>query len=355
MARASKQKETVETLISEVVLRFLEGENEGVEIRVNPPRELTIGRSEDCDIFLGEKKISRRHCKLLAKPDRVRLKDLQSTNGTFVNKRKVIEAELESDDTVQVGTTVIKVSIYYQKEVSMPEVPAQEQDLDLSSLEEVPDVSGSKEKPPEVATLETEMAQDIEEPLESEKVEEDKSRALSGNLSAMGLADLLQNLSQNQKSGVLQLRSKREGEIIVVDGKIVSAQVGQARGQKALYRMLSWNEGEFELAPLPDSFDPNSVEDPITDTVETLLMEGFRQFDELEKIRKSLPTTETKLRLKPKFKAPLSKLHPRVLDVLQLVINEGTLETVLDLSPYSDLETSKIVFYLLKKEYIVSE
>ncbi len=134
----------------------------------------------------------------------------------------------------------------------------------------------------------------------------------------------------------------------------MDAEIGRVEGLKALYRMLGWNKGEFELHPLPASFDTDKIKNPVGESTETLLMEGFRQYDELEKIRKSLPALSVSLRLKPKFSAPLSKLHPRVLDVFQLILNEGKFETVMDQSPFSDLETAKIVFYLLKKEYIVS-
>ncbi len=41
--------------------------------------------------------------------------------------------------------------------------------------------------------------------------------------------------------------------------------------------------------------------------------------------------------------------------MLQVVINEDGFDDVLDLSPISDLETCKVVFYLLKKEYIVTD
>jgi len=135
----------------------------------------------------------------------------------------------------------------------------------------------------------------------------------------------------------------------------VAAEVREAKGTKALFRMLGWNEGEFELLPLPDDFDAKAVDELIDGSVETLLMEGFRQFDELQKIKKGLPELSAKLKMKPQFTAPLSKLHPRVLDVLQVILNETEYEAVLDHSSLSDLETSKVVFYLLKKKYIVAE
>ncbi|HLG20921.1 MAG TPA: DUF4388 domain-containing protein [Bdellovibrionota bacterium] len=360
----TKQKAAVEMVVGEVVLRFLEGENEGVEIRVSPPRQLTVGRSEECDIFLGEKKISRKHCQLTVSSDGVLIRDLQSTNGTLLNGKKISEAAVESDDKIKVGTSVFQVTIHADKQVVHEGASPRRDALGLGheprprgsepeafSLEN--ESSGVMEEPKESFSLEMERPVEASEP--PPPVEEKKPKPLSGNLSAMGLADLLQNLSQNRKSGILRLTSNRVGKLWISEGRIVAAEVGSVKGTKAIYRMLGWNEGEFELLPMPEDFKIDRLEQPVTESTESLLMEGFRQFDELEKLRKGLPPPHSKLTLRSKFAAPLSKLHPRVLDVLQVVLNEGTLQAVLDASPFNDLETSKIVFYLLKKEYIASD
>lgn len=372
MPGGSKQAKVVDETVGEVVLRFLEGENEGVEIRVNPPRELTIGRSEECDIFLGEKKISRKHCRVLVATDGVKAQDLQSTNGSFVNKKKIVEVSLKDGDKLQIGTTIIQVSISRERQVSasIKEISVSkthdEEPMEAIPLAEIPEPLKVMDEEPEVevdspsgvidsgieSAFDMEPSAEILNPKPEAKPE--KGKPLSGNLSAMGLADLLQSLAQNRKSGVLHLRSTREGRITVAEGRVLGAEVGRVDGLKAIYRMLGWNEGEFELHPLPPSFDPDGIKNLITDSTESLLMEGFRQFDELEKIRKGLPQISASLKLKPKFTSPLSKLHPRVLDVLQLILNEGRFEAVMDQSAFSDLETAKIVFYLLKKEYVVA-
>jgi pSer/pThr/pTyr-binding forkhead associated (FHA) protein len=351
--------EAGDVVIGEVLLRFLDGENEGVEIRVNPPRELTIGRSEECDIFLGEKKISRKHCRVVVNEKGVKALDLQSTNGTFVNKKKIVEADLKGGDKLQIGTTVIEITIERQKKAA---ISVEETLSGARAEEKVESVPAFKAREPMAETV---AEQEIDSPsgaldagldsaFDLEKSDPKPAKPLSGNLSAMGLADLLQNLAQNRKSGVLRIRSSHDGAITVSEGKVIGAEVGPVSGVKALYRMLGWNEGEFELHPLPSAFDPAKIRNPIRDSTETLLMEGFRQFDELEKIRKGLPKLSVTLRLKVGSSAPLSKLHPRVLDILQLVMNGGTFESVMNESPFSDLETGKIVFYLLKKGYIVA-
>jgi pSer/pThr/pTyr-binding forkhead associated (FHA) protein len=67
-------------------------------------RDVTvIGRREDCDFRIPLGEVSRKHCRLLRDGQRVRVEDLGSSNGTFVNGRRVQEAELHAGDTLQVG------------------------------------------------------------------------------------------------------------------------------------------------------------------------------------------------------------------------------------------------------------
>ena len=367
--------------ISEVVLHFQEGENEGVEIRVSPPRELSVGRSEECDIFLGEKKVSRNHCRILVSKDEVRIHDLQSTNGTFLNSKKVTKNTIQTEDKIRIGTNVIRVVIDTEaasdaREVSEtvakksppPKPKAAKKKSVVKKTEPVEILESSHRAidlvDPDEVSEEINIVPVAEEldPAELDLSEAQpslltntKTKTLSGNLSAMGLADLLQNLAQNRQSGKLKIQSDVLGIIYIQTGEVVGSELGKVTGLKALYRMLGWTKGEFTFSELPDGFDASSLENGISEPVETLLMEGYRQFDELEKLSKGLPSRDAKLDLKPGFTAPLSKLHPRVLDILQVVINEKTFGDVLDKSALSDLETAKVIFYLVKKEYIAAK
>ncbi len=64
-----------------------------------------IGRSPDCDVFLDDVTVSRKHAELVRNDERFTIKDLGSLNGTFVNRRRIEadETEIEDDDEVQIG------------------------------------------------------------------------------------------------------------------------------------------------------------------------------------------------------------------------------------------------------------
>jgi hypothetical protein len=62
-----------------------------------------IGRSPECDVFLDDVTVSRRHAELLREGDTFTIRDLGSLNGTYVNRRRIESAVLEDDDEVQIG------------------------------------------------------------------------------------------------------------------------------------------------------------------------------------------------------------------------------------------------------------
>jgi hypothetical protein len=62
-----------------------------------------IGRSPECDVFLDDVTVSRRHAEITVGDAGVTIRDLGSLNGTFVNRRRIDESPLEDDDEVQVG------------------------------------------------------------------------------------------------------------------------------------------------------------------------------------------------------------------------------------------------------------
>jgi hypothetical protein len=63
----------------------------------------TVGRSPECDVFLDDVTVSRRHAVVLRQGDRFVIEDQGSLNGTFLNRRRIESAELSDDDELQIG------------------------------------------------------------------------------------------------------------------------------------------------------------------------------------------------------------------------------------------------------------
>ena len=71
-----------------------------------------IGRSREAHLFLPDDRyFSRNHCLLEINPPRSFLRDLNSTNGTFVNGRRVTDASLNDGDHIQCGETILLVEV----------------------------------------------------------------------------------------------------------------------------------------------------------------------------------------------------------------------------------------------------
>ena len=69
-----------------------------------PEGELTtIGRSPDCDIFLDDVTVSRKHAALVRKNGDLFIEDQGSLNGTFLNRKRIESALLENGDELQIG------------------------------------------------------------------------------------------------------------------------------------------------------------------------------------------------------------------------------------------------------------
>jgi len=70
----------------------------------------TIGRSTGAEFILDAALVSRLHCQLTASVESLQVKDLDSTNGTFVNGKRVQTADLTDGDRLGVGRFELVVS-----------------------------------------------------------------------------------------------------------------------------------------------------------------------------------------------------------------------------------------------------
>ncbi len=70
-----------------------------------------VGQSPVCELRLNDPQVSRRHLALELRGGALRVQDLGSTNGTFVDRVKVLEADLTGDEMLRIGSTVLRVEL----------------------------------------------------------------------------------------------------------------------------------------------------------------------------------------------------------------------------------------------------
>jgi pSer/pThr/pTyr-binding forkhead associated (FHA) protein len=86
------------------ILRTITDDMPERTFRVLPGSVRTIGRAAGADFIVDAALVSRVHCRVTALADgQLEIRDLESTNGTFVNGERVAAARLSSGDRLQVG------------------------------------------------------------------------------------------------------------------------------------------------------------------------------------------------------------------------------------------------------------
>jgi len=92
-----------------IALSVIAGPSRGLVYSVEKPR-VVVGRA-DADIVINDKEISRWHCAIEIKGDVIRLRHMDSTNGTYFADERVRVAELQHLSEFRIGTSVILVSV----------------------------------------------------------------------------------------------------------------------------------------------------------------------------------------------------------------------------------------------------
>jgi hypothetical protein len=82
-----------------------------------------IGRGSDADITISDAGTSRRHVEILWDGERAMVRDMNSTNGTLLEGRKVVEAALAPDSTITIGRTDIVFRVVAQAVPPKPPMP----------------------------------------------------------------------------------------------------------------------------------------------------------------------------------------------------------------------------------------
>ncbi|MDP3152498.1 MAG: FHA domain-containing protein [Archangium sp.] len=298
-------------------LKFISGKYQGGEFPLKGDKQLIIGRSSELDIVLVEDMVSRKHAKITLSGGKITIEDLGSTNGTFVNGEKVKTSRLKEGDRILVGTSILKL------------VKAGANAVELSDAQ---------------------VKQNLEQVAVVQSQRQTKT-AMTGKIEEVPLPDLLQLFHTSKKNGVLVVNNQQEAKIYLRQGKVYYAVINDNHDlgpQKSFNRIITWEIGEFELRP-PDN---QEFMTELDESTEHLLMDALRQLDELRRIQGSLPPMDETLTISVPLQPALRDLSPEELDVLQLVINWGSLQGVFDNASQDDVAIATTVAALLERGYL---
>jgi len=129
------------------VLRAKTGSISGQAFPIPASGRAILGRSQNCDIVIPGTHVSRQHAELYFQSGKLHVKDLGSSNGTFVNRKKVEDTVVAAGDEIRFDTLV------FQVEAPASAAPAAEESGDSTMFR--PAVSAPAAKPaprPEAAT-----------------------------------------------------------------------------------------------------------------------------------------------------------------------------------------------------------
>jgi CheY-like chemotaxis protein len=176
---------------------------------------------------------------------------------------------------------------------------------------------------------------------------------MAGKLTQVPLADVLQLLHLNQRSGTLEVtrrlpgRREERGQITLHDGDAIQAQAGLVSGEKALFRLLSWDEGSF-------AFNPGlvGVSASITAPTRALLLEGARHVDEWSRARNKLPGLDAQVRLRVKSGELPNVVQPLTQEVLLLLEIYDRVGDVVDHCTYPDYQVLRTLHTLIQRNVV---
>ena len=173
----------------------------------------------------------------------------------------------------------------------------------------------------------------------------------AGRVADMPVVDIIQTIEVSRKSGVIQFAGPhgRQAAIYFRDGKVIDAEAGTLSAEDAVYRLLTWNDGEFEVV-----FRTVRRRDVITTSSQGLLMEGMRRLDEWSRLLEQLPPLSHRFEIDVgELSARLGEIPDEHNQILRLFDGKRTLMEVIDGSDVGDLECLQAVSKLYFEDLLI--
>ncbi len=174
--------------------------------------------------------------------------------------------------------------------------------------------------------------------------------SFEGNLSDITMIDLLQTIEQEMRTGTIRIeRNHRDGFVYFREGNILDATCGKLQGEEALYRLMLWPDGKFEVRYHDNVDRADHIEKDSGD----LLIEGIQRLEKWNDLIDDVPELgkifEADYHSLPDL---LERLPEEAGRVVRLFDGLRNLRDVIDDSPFDDVTTLQIVSRLFQEDVL---
>ena len=279
---------------------------------------VAIGRHHTNDIQLRSNRVSNYHVEILNDADELLIRDMGSTNGTYVNDESVRRQRLETGDLIRIGSFELNVTL----------VPRRRRKTKLASPFRVGTVGNIL--PYQSAVSATQLT------VSPERID-------------TTLPDLLLQLATHGMTAMIVIRNQSgDGRLYLNDGQIVHCQAGNVRKEKALHRVLGIQKGRYEIFGFPTDA---TVPTTIGGQTEPIILEAMQQIEALERLTSKLPPLVYEIGLNDTCEVAVNILNGAELGIYEYLIRYQTIVRVMEESELTDFQVLRHIHSLLARGF----
>lgn len=278
---------------------------------------VAVGRHHTNDVQLRSNRVSSYHAEILNEVDGLVIRDMGSTNGTYVNDESVRRHPLKTGDRIRIGNFQITVRL----------VPRHREAAELDN-------------PFAVGTIGNIM------PFQKDGT--DNVTGAPESLDAT-LPDLLMQLAAHNITAMLVVHNKSEaGRIYLREGQICHCEFGSLRKDKALHRLMAQQKGRYEIREFPAD---ESVPTTIAGQTDLVVLEAMQQIEALERLTTQLPPLVYELALNEECSSAVNTLSPDELQIYEYLVRYQSMVKVMEESPFTDFNVLRTIHLLLARGF----
>lgn len=279
---------------------------------------VSVGRHHANDVQLRSSRVSNYHAEILNEVDGLMLRDMGSTNGTYVNDESIRLQRIVTGDRLRIGNFQITVRLIPRGRV-------------------VSEIAN----PFAVGTIGNILP--FQRHVSATHLTVSRERLDST------LPDLLLALGAHATTAMVLIRNQNDvGRIFVRDGLIVHCEAGSVRKAKALHRILAQQKGRYEVLEFPAD---TSVPTTIAGQTELIVLEAMQQIEALERLTTQLPPLIYEIVINEECSKAVNTLTPDELEVYQYLVRYLTIVKVMEESPFTDFNVLRLIHGLLARGF----